>query len=284
MRLSRRRLTLQLTPLLDLLLIVIFAQYMEMRNTSRAAQAELAESGATAEDLRERDRALAEALGRLAELEGLLDRREQELGEEIRRLIEREQRVGDLVAELFRIPEDALADALRPQPGDTLARSPAEAERLRKLVREMASRRGHEAVKHLLVHDELQKRCDVWDIHLDRMGVVTVVLGDRTHRFRFAAGLEGDDDPAEATRRAAESFSQQLFDLYKSLPQPKSVVIMLFSYGRIAYGIRKPAFDGLRDAADRMRADSGGRTRFEYANLGYMPVAAGVAVEGADLR
>ena len=32
---KRRRVILQMTPLLDLLLVVIFAQYMDLQNTSR---------------------------------------------------------------------------------------------------------------------------------------------------------------------------------------------------------------------------------------------------------
>ena len=39
--LSRKKLTFQLTPLLDLLLIVIFAQYMEVQHTSAQAEQEI---------------------------------------------------------------------------------------------------------------------------------------------------------------------------------------------------------------------------------------------------
>ena len=39
---NRQRMTFQLTPLLDLLLIVIFAQYMEVQNQAKSAQTRLA--------------------------------------------------------------------------------------------------------------------------------------------------------------------------------------------------------------------------------------------------
>ena len=42
MTVARRRLTLQLTPLLDLLLIVMFSQYIENREQTHAVQADLA--------------------------------------------------------------------------------------------------------------------------------------------------------------------------------------------------------------------------------------------------
>ncbi|MFN9035123.1 MAG: hypothetical protein ACK5YO_02425, partial [Planctomyces sp.] len=59
---SRRRLSLQLTPLLDLLLIVMFSQYIE--NRSRTAQA--------AQELQaERDAVQAELASQKQRLDGL---------------------------------------------------------------------------------------------------------------------------------------------------------------------------------------------------------------------
>ncbi|HUG91162.1 MAG TPA: hypothetical protein VML55_10025 [Planctomycetaceae bacterium] len=277
---ARRRLTFQLTPLLDLLLIVIFAQYMEVREASARAELRV-ERQAAAEiaGVRSRhaddERRLREAQVRLAELEGSLDERQRALEAEVQELLDRQERVGDLIAEMFKVPDELVDAALTSIAASDQPRSAAELDQLRLEFRELAARRGHEAVKHLLTHAELRKRVDIWEIHIDRTGLVRLNTGDRVQQFRFDLEPGGErlapEEQQRRSDRAAERFANRLFDIYKSLPQPKSVVILLFSYGNIPYGVRKPAFDGLRMAADRMRTDSNGRSRFEYATLGYLP-------------
>jgi hypothetical protein len=276
----RRRLSLQLTPLLDLLLIVIFAQYLEVREKSLRAEAS-AEQRATTEiaAVRSRhaddERRLREAQARLAELEDRLGERQRELEAEVAELLERQEHVGDLVAEMFKVPDEMIESALQSLAATDQPRSPEELEALRQEFRNLGARRGHEAIKHLLTHEELRKRVDIWEITIDRAGFVRLNTGDGIQQFRFDAELPDQplsvEEQQRRSDRAAERFANRLFDLYKSLPQPKSVVILLFSYGNIPYGVRKPAFDGLRIAADRMRTDSNGRSRFEYATLGYLP-------------
>ena len=275
---ARRRLTFQLTPLLDLLLIVIFAQYMEVRETSLRAETQV-ERQATAEIAAVRrqhaddERRLDEARTRVAELEERLGQRQAELASEVQDLLERQEQIGDLVAEMFRVPDAVIESTLKSLAATDQPRSPEELEQLRTQFRELAARRGHEAVKHLLTHAELRKRVDIWEIYIDRSGIVRLNTGDRVQQFRFDVELEAASagEQQRQSDRAAGRFADRLFDIYKSLPQPKSVVILLFSYGNIPYGVRKPAFDGLRLAADRMRTDSNGRSRFEYATLGYLP-------------
>jgi hypothetical protein len=272
----RRRITLQLTPLLDMLLIVIFAQYLEVRERSlRAEQQAASEIAAVRRQRADDEEQLAAARSRVAQLEDRLGERQRELETEVQELLDREQRVGDLVAEMFQVPEAVIESALKSLAATDQPPSPEELEDLRQQFRDLAGRRGHEAVKHLLTHAELRKRVDIWEIYIDRSSMVRLNTGERVQQFRFEVDLEGQRrSPEEQERRiagAAGRFGDRLFDIYKSLPQPKSVVILLFSYGNIPYGVRKPAFDGLRLAADRMRTDSNGRSRFEYATLGYLP-------------
>jgi hypothetical protein len=278
--LNRRRLALQLTPLLDLLLIVIFAQYLEVREKSLLAstQAEeraAAEIAAVRSQHADDDRRIAQAEARLTELQRQLEARQRELGAEIQDLLQQQEQIGDVVAELFKVPDEMVEAALKSLAATDQPRSREELDALRRQFRELAAQRGHDAIKHLLTHAELRKRVDIWEIFIDRSGLVAVNTGERAQRFRFDADLDAEQlSPEEQQRRidrAAERFATRLFDIYKTLPQPKSVVILLFSYGNIPYGVRKPAFDGLRMAADRMRTDSNGRSRFEYATLGYLP-------------
>ena len=73
----------------------------------------------------------------------------------------------------------------------------------------------------------------------------------------------------QETGESGAGFELQLFERYKSLPEPKGLVIILFSHGNSAAGLLEAALDGLPRAIRRMQADSNNRTRFEYGNLGY---------------
>ena len=88
MKLSRRRITFQLTPLLDLLLIVIFAQFMEMQRTTDTQAEEIVQHANVQETraeellrkLRQADRELAAAgeqawfLGEVVSADGSAER------------------------------------------------------------------------------------------------------------------------------------------------------------------------------------------------------------------
>lgn len=277
MKLSRRRLTFQLAPLLDLLLIVIFAQYMEVRQQTVAAGDEASRKLAAAEQqIAHANRALAaeretsDAWRELQERLDESDREKAQLSEQARQLQQQTvaleqsleqaaaQRdlVGRLATELFKLPDDLIDQQLLSKDPDVLKKSPEQLDALREKFRQLGQQQASDMVKHLLTYEELRKRCDIWDLYIDENGNVLFEAGEQAHRFRA---------------ETAEAFATRLFESYKSLPEPKSLVIILLSYGNTRAVWRKAARDGLREAATRMRADAGGQTRFEYAVLGYRP-------------
>ena len=237
----RRKLTLQLTPLLDLLLIVFFAQYMELQRLTAEAQTRSREQASSAEEAR---RELADERRALEEKASRLSGRASE-AEEQRRVI------GELAAELFRVPPELAGQLLQPQPGTVL--TPEEVGALRARLRRFGEMQADELVRHLLTYNELLKRADVWDLYIDADGVVTFDTGERSFTFRASS---------------PEDFAAALFQRYKALPQPKGLVIMLLSYGDITEVRAQAARNGLRMAAERMRDDSDRRSQFEYAILG----------------
>ncbi len=262
-----RKLTFQLTPLLDLLLIVIFAQYMEMRETSAATEA-VAKAKVSHQqdalqqqvekqsaDIRKLKIQLADA-GRADDAVGQLKQQNKELADALQQERENQKRVGDTVAEVFQLPKPLIDRVFDPRNPAAKDRSPEELEKLRQAFREIAEKRGREVLKHLLTYEELRKRCDVWEVHLDNDDTIVFGTGKNTHRFRAASSRE---------------FSETLFARYKSLPEPKSLVIILFSYGNATAGTRKLALGGLSPALKEMREDRGGRTQFGYAVLGFQP-------------
>lgn len=273
------RVIFRLTPLLDLLLIVIFAQYMEMREVSAeqertaAAQAESLESAMSQSELElaglksryaelsERETALArdaDALSRQlqARLDELMKLRADSEAEIARARSQRDT-VGAAAKELFQIPEETIEKLLAADPQD--GRAEAELEEIRKEFRELAESRPATMVRHLLTYEELIKRCDIWEIHITEQGIFQLTASEHRHEFRAST---------------ADEFEREFFDRYKSLPQAKSLVIVLYSYGDARAVWREAATRGLPRVCERMREDSSGRSRFEYAVLGYQPAGA----------
>jgi hypothetical protein len=261
MKLSRRRLSFQLTPLLDLLLIVIFAQYMEVQQTADTQASEVAEQLQAAELNAELARLQLLAKLEVAEqerarlqvdsnrLKSTMQERETEINEELRQTRQEILELGEVLSRLFRLPRETIEQLLS-------ARTEAERTELRREIEKMAGGRAAEMVKHLRTWRELLKRCDVWDIHIGDDNSTTMTAAGKTFRFR-----------AETPER----FEAEIYARYKALPQPKNLVVLLVSWSDAQYSVRQAAITGVAAATQRMHEDSDRRTRFEYAILGFSP-------------
>jgi hypothetical protein len=256
-----------LTPLLDLTLIVFFAQYLETR------QQQLNAAGTAAAAEEERDRADSEAYllrSRNADLEAELQRardavaglteashareaRAAQAEGDLELALAQQRVLGELLRELFNVPPDVIESILDPTREPPLAYSPEELERLRERFRQMAAENPGDMVRHLLTYEEIRKRCDVWDLFIDSGGVAKLEARDQSMRLRIVPG----------------EFEAEFFQRYKSLPQTKGLVIILLTYDRAS---QRQFVQEVRTAlprlVDRMREDSSGNARFEYADLG----------------
>lgn len=267
MRARSRKLSVQLTPLLDLLLIVMFAQLLDVRGHEADSRQVAGEAQAAQEKLTEQLASLEQAQAdSLDELRKLRDRNEELAGnlaqrtsdaetaeERLDRALAQQRVLGELVTELFQVPPNDLEELFNEGRTPPIAESPEELQRLRERFREMSEQSAGAMILHLLSYEEIRKRCDVWNLHVDGKGIAEFDTGAQTFRLRVSSA----------------DFEQELFRVYKSIPQPKSLVIVLLTYDRDS---RKAVTDAVEDAIprllDRMREDSGGRARFEYANLG----------------
>lgn len=274
-----RRPVLQLAALLDMLLIVMFAQFLELKTqiaTEQEGQKKQRLEGTTqhADLIAERDslraeresqkQKLDELTRRNAELTASAERqrqRETELQEGMTLSTEQRDVIGKLTSELFRLPPDVIEKLLRPAGLASEKRLSAEqVKELTRMFQSLAENRTGETTRHLLTYSELLKRADLWDVYLTEGGNARVEGGGKA--MSRLPPVKGS---------TAEAFAQELVKHYKSVPQPKSVVIILLSYGDVPYAERDLALRGIRMAAERMQEDSNGRTHFEYANLGYHP-------------
>ncbi len=251
-----RKLTFQLASLLDLLLIVMFSLYLEMQTVAQQQTEQVeAERQTTAIDLDAMQRQLAELQRQLAQWEG--KQRETDQTEHARR-----EQLGNLLRELFRIPAATIQKIAQRRGIDEAVLSSSEIVALKKELQTLAASRGDQVVDHLLTFAEMKKRFDVWEVYLQENGSLVVTAGTQKKRLQTGA-IE-----------SPEEFSDELFKLYKSFPQTKSVVLILVSYGDSRLTHRQAVIKGLPAVAERMRADSNGAARFEYAVLGYRPGSA----------
>jgi hypothetical protein len=262
-----RKVAVHLTPLLDMTLIVFFAQYIEARQRSAAdadaadrAQAQRDVTAAELSSLQAEYRGLQQTLDDLRQTETAmraesadLRLRSAQAETNLDRALAQQRVLGELMIELFQIPPEALQEVLDPGRDPPVAASPEELARLRERFREMAQQDAGPMIRHLLSYEEIRKRCDVWELHVDQTGVASFNTGMQTFRIRVVP----------------DEFERRFFDVYKSLPQPKGLVILLLTYDRASERrVTRPVQEMLPRIVDRMREDSGGRARFEYADLG----------------
>ena len=247
MKTPRRKITVQLVALLDLMLVVLFLQFMELSERTQMEEARASQAVELTE--RERDTLKAERI------EVAQERREAEMIAET--AFDQRDLVGKLAAELFNLPDEAVSKLLQQRfPDDPL--DEAEVAAMQQEFRKLRGRRGQELIKHLLTFHELRKRADVWELSVSETGLTTLKAAGDEVSFR-------SETPRE--------FAAKLFEKYRLMAQPKNLVLIVLSYGDVKAATYEAALTGLPLAIDHLQADAAGRTRFEYAVLGYDPRA-----------
>lgn len=236
--LKRYRTRFQLAPLVDLLLIIVFAQFMEVRTAVRdeaiALQKQVVVADQEAETLR---------------------KAQEELRHQRQAERERTLRAIDTITKIFSLPEQQIQTYA--SDGDIDVASVLQ--RVASQTESLAAESPESIIRFLIGHQELLKRAEIWNLHVG--GDRKVTLSGADQRITFTLERQGQD------ARAAE-FEDALFAAYKQLPQPKELVVILASYSPDSIaGIYQPMIDATPGAVERMRADDP-TTRFEYTVLG----------------
>ncbi len=284
--LSRRRLVFNLAPLLDLLIIVIFAQYLELRGRServvgaavqtavqtaaQAAEEVVAserELRSQAEDAKEdavrvrseRERELAAKATTIATLREEVDQLRTQLAEALEAAeIQAQSARRDRKAAL-RVLQDVLnlpAEAFEPSLEDL---TPSEQQTIRRQLEDVRGQAPERIVRHLRTFNELKRYVDFWEIYIREDGFIVVQVDGETHG---SFSIRSADDFVSKM----EKLSQQEF------PEPKGLVVMLLSHGDSERKVRQEVENGLLRLAQVLRARYDNRKRFETAVLGYTTI------------
>ncbi len=256
--LSRRRLTLQITPLLDLLLIVMFSQYIENRHRTVAAQEEVAEQRRVLET--ERVQLDEQLTQRRSELEQEFSEQRQETDslrqlydERFKSIIDQHHQIGSLIAETLNLPGAAVAEILKLRTSnspDDAARLTAATERLQELM----TSRGENVFRFFVKVDEMQKHVSVWEVHVHDNGEVRISDGQQS----FVHDISSQSN-----------FAARLFEYSKSFADSKTLVIMLLTWGDAQSGLRKTVIDGMPLLTEQLRRDAAGTRWYDFSILGY---------------
>lgn len=255
---SRKKLTFQLTPLLDLLLIVIFAQFMEMQQTSTQSSDEL---DAVKQQAAAQQQELLDAKADLAKQKAEMNRIYNEAVKQLERrrqatlanIAKQQEDAGRILSEAFDVPEETVNELLKMRPGSTGADSN---ERARRALSNLRNAKGRELLKTLVSFGEMQKRVDIWELHVNDDNSVEFTNGSTYKTFK-----------AESAKAAEDAIVKIAADF----PDSKTLVIILFSYGDPLIDMIEFVGNSLPPAVARLRERSGGRHWYEYAELGFTP-------------
>ncbi|MFO0974955.1 MAG: hypothetical protein U0996_01085 [Planctomycetaceae bacterium] len=246
---NRRRLSLQLTPLLDLLLIVMFSQYIENRNRMQAVETEQQEGRRAIEE--ERAQLLKDVQRQKQELSQL----RQTYDERFQNILTQHQQAGTLLAQSLNLPAAAMTEVLKLRTAgqtDDAARLEAAAGTLRKTLEQSES----DLFRFALRVDEMQKHVSMWEVHVQDNGKVSVSDGHRSATVEFSS---------------ADEFASRIFEATKTFDDPNTLVITLLTWGDAQGGPRQKATDGMPVLIERLRSHAGGTHWYDFSIVGYRP-------------
>ncbi len=234
----RHRTKFQLAPLVDLLLIIVFAQFMEVRTTIRDDTIAMQQQVDAADQRSDRLQSEQSKIRQQQELE------RERMGKAI-----------NTIAKIFELPDEQVQQFSINGSTDVAEVLSQVAEQAKFLSEDSPEK----VVRFLVGHQELLKRAEIWNLHVGADRKATLSGADQLIKF----GLERQGQDARTNE-----FEEALFAAYKQLPQPKELVVILVSYSPEAVaGVYQPMIDATPRAVERMRSDDS-TTRFEYTVLG----------------
>ncbi|SMP56695.1 hypothetical protein SAMN06265222_105193 [Neorhodopirellula lusitana] len=261
-----RRVRFPLTPLMDLLLIIVFAQFLDVRETSQQQSVALANerSKLTEQIAMERSELAGIRQAMQAEQKQLQSQRDQARADRDEAVDQSETKLADvqlamdLIAKYFQVDQAAITQM--PRLGDPTADNPVDNALAR--ASELANGNPDAVIRFLVGHAELLKRAEIWTVHADDAKAIHIRTGNATESFRLESGSQ-----AERTAEVAE----RLFAAYKQFPQPKGLVVLLVSFDpQSVAGVYQPLIDAMPQTLERLRSDTP-QSRFEYTVLGATP-------------
>ena len=247
MILNKSRLGMQLTPLLDLLLIVMFSQYIENRDRSVAIEESLT---AREQAIEERQQQLEEDV---AAQKKSLEQLAKTYDDRFHSIINQHHQVGSILAESLNLPGNVMAEVLKLRTSG----SAEDADRLQgasQRLQELMKARGEEVFRFMLRVDEMQKHVTIWEICVQENGQAFITDGEQSFTTDFSSDAE---------------LASRLFESSKSFSEPKTLVVVLLTWGDAQAGARRRATDAMPILMEQLRRDADGKRWYDFSIIGY---------------
>jgi hypothetical protein len=286
---SRRRMVFQLTALLDLLLVVLFAQYIETQEVTRRAIRSEAARRAKEASLRiqaeqltkvtEAERQESEKLKRLAladrsqltdqiekltsenqRLQSSLTRAQAKLGQEHEGRVEDQKRAAEELAQIGELFRERLNIDPKTLNGYLDSASPGERDKFLEEMQRLKGARSASVVQYLRATVEFKKMCNLWEIH---------IFDDNSVRLRF----DGKEYGKRIYPVSANDFANQFIEAARDNGEPRSLVVVLLTFSNADQKTCDEVSTGLREATTVLRTAWGNTKRIEVSKLGYTPEA-----------
>lgn len=278
---SRRKVTVSLTALVDLLFVILFAQFLQMQeskklmaeNTKAAVAArEAAEAESKAADKR-RDDAIEvknDAFTQISQLTAVVAAMERAAAENARELAEGKRRVAELEEKLGVAQKEAertadqaaqaqnqlaatMSQMLSTVDREMVAKilesgaSPDDLKQMQNEMEKVRNQTAAQAIQLLRRANEVQKRVDIWEVHLYRDGSVRIRSPDRGPNA-IERNLNADN---------ADDFTKEFVRIATSHGTPKSLVLILYTHENAKGGMIRGVQAALEQVKIKWAADLG---------------------------
>jgi hypothetical protein len=253
-----RPIILNLTPLLDLLLVVIFAQYLDLQTTSHAVVHEAKTSEQTTAEKLARAAAdlravRADLRAIRAERDALRDRLAEIDEAYVKRLEERQQDAERRLQAIVRVVQEQLGVTEEMVRRTLSSSSPKQLQEILDELRRLRNQSTPALVRHLFLSAEFRKRWDVWEFHIHDDGSLELTVEDKVIRKDWFP-------------QAADEIVREL----KRIDEPKSFVLLMVSYGNATLKARRRITDALDPVRTALRNHWGQNKHIYVAKIGYL--------------
>ena len=250
----RHPILLKITPLLDLLLIVMFAQFMDVQSSAQqqveAEQKRRSEALSAREQFAAANQSLRE---RVDALLGEVRRLEAQVASGAQQREELEKTVEALAAmahEQLKIPEEAVREVMANA-------TPGQARRLLEELSRAGRQSVAEIIRYLRTNVEFRNHWDVWEVYVGADDSVRLTANDNMVAEKLFV-----------TNR--DNFLQTVRP-YFDREEPKSTVLILVSWGDAKYRMRNEVQEGVEALAGVLQGKWARPKKFYISVLGYTP-------------
>lgn len=281
---ARRKILLQLTPILDLMITILFVQTVLLQGISREAISYSEKAAQTERKLKD---IVSDTLKESRELSERLQRDNQELAKErndlqnqlnesrdaLKKVQEQQeaasenakhatenfQKIAGLTKNLFDIPDDTIKSLMANI-------DPGQAERIGEALEQIKKESPEKAIRELRKVDEFRRMCDFWEIRMNSDHWVIVSVNER-ERGKF---LVQDN-------RDKEYMINELENATRQIDEPKSLVIVTLSYENPTINLLNRTRKGVEMFLERRNSMPHSKTQYKFTEWG--PVANGQDVK-----